>query len=605
MRFLLPLTLAVTAFLCCPPAEALTNTSGPAVIHVSGRSVRFYYNRFLLEADGAVRVTTSQGMIVTGDAFSMDLKLNRFLVAGHVHVVNASGSQDGAALSDFLDYNRIYFVPIVQTVDASGRDPAVPDRWTFMNGDFVHPAKGREMPGDTFEFPDLGRSKPFLLAGAATVGARSYVRFEGNRIDLLNGLGAYVPTPSYYVNFSDNQHLGANSLAGASYDATYQFAGNANSISAVHLRNDPTNGTYLSFEQHVSGPKTYAVFSINPMTKPSKYFNLLLSDQPSDTFQLRTFTTFHTFQYGLSQPLESGQTTLIQATQALPHSFLQLSTTLTNYDMLAPKPEGYDGHGTLPNHPFSAQLNWQGFTQRIGKLPLYEAVNAGMGVQHDVFGLQQLGGVTYSSIWQHFAGLELFVPSLKIGNNPADTKNYYVNAAFQKNRTWNSSGHYTDTALTSGSLSRTFDRHFQSYIAYAVNNTGDYYGTMQNLAYPSYVPVIGGVPIYGYAAFAGFATFRTLSLDLTYGNGSNFSAYVLARKHNDFPKPVPGLFPAPPLNVIGQQQYPYYLGQPPYDLTLDVRARINAFSAIDIARTYYFNFGNQRWSPGFVIQVTQ
>jgi hypothetical protein len=36
-----------------------------------------------------------------------------------------------------------------------------------------------------------------------------------------------------------------------------------------------------------------------------------------------------------------------------------------------------------------------------------------------------------------------------------------------------------------------------------------------------------------------------------------------------------------------------------------VRFRVNTRMSIDLARSYYFNFGNQRWSPSFVIQVTQ
>ena len=53
-------------------------------------AINFYYDRFLLEADGNVRLRTSDGFTVTGDAFSMDLKLNRFMVAGHVTLHDAA-----------------------------------------------------------------------------------------------------------------------------------------------------------------------------------------------------------------------------------------------------------------------------------------------------------------------------------------------------------------------------------------------------------------------------------------------------------------------------------------------------------------------------------
>jgi hypothetical protein len=282
-------------------------TAGPAappattIIRLNAGRVEFYYDRFLVEADGNVRVRTSDGLVATGDTFSMDLKLNRFLLAGHVHVSDAAGSQDGAAVADFLEFDRIYLVPLTrESQNATG----IPDRWTFIGGDFAHPAKGREMPGDTFYFPDLGNSKPYLTGTSAVIGSHSFVRFGSGQFDAAEGAGFYIPVPTYYINFSTDQHLGDNSLSGANYDATWEFAGGAHSISALHFRYDTLNKTYLSFEQHLSGRKAYAVFSVNPMTRPSKFWDLLLSDQPSGNTQIRTFSQLHTFQYGLSSPLE-------------------------------------------------------------------------------------------------------------------------------------------------------------------------------------------------------------------------------------------------------------------------------------------------------------
>ena len=582
----------------CAPASALSATAPPAtLIHLSAANVEFYYDRFLVEADGNVRVTTSDGMTMTGDAFSMDLKLNRFVLAGHVHVQDAAGAQDGAALADFLDFERIYFVPVTSE----------PDRWTFANGDFAHPAKGREMPGDTFFLPDLGNDKPFIKTDSAVIGSKSFVRFSGNRLDLANGLGAYVPTPSYYINFSTNQHLADNSLAGANYDATWELAGGANAISALHFRYDTVNKGYLSFEQHISGKKAYAVFSVNPVTRPSKFWDLVLSDRMSDTFQVRTFTQLHTFQHALSRPDESGQFTIVQATQALPQSFLQLSAQFTNFSLLPFTPAGYNGHGVVVNHPLQMQLNAQTVSHRVAHLPLYENVSYGLGYLHDGYGLQSLGGVRYQDIWQHNVGFQLYVPSFKVGSSLFQTKNYYVNASFQKNRQWNSTGHYTDTDTTNASLSKMFDQHFLSYLNYSVQNVGDHYtGALQSTYYPSYVPVVGGVPYPGYAAFQGVATFRTLALGVNYTNNGNFSASILARKHDDFPSAIPNFFVPPPLDILGRELGgAYYLGEPPYDVSADVRFRVNSHMSIDVSRAYYFNFGNRGWSPQTVIQVTQ
>jgi hypothetical protein len=586
MKFALAAIAAV--LFCCAPASATT------LIHLRATNVQFYYDRFLLEADGNVHVTTSDGMTMTGDAFSMDLKLNRFVLAGHVHVENAAGAQDGAALADFLDFDRIYFVPITSE----------PDRWTFLNGDFNHPAKGREMPGDTFFFPDLGESKPFIVTDSAVIGARSFVRFNGNRIDIANGLGAYVPATSYYVNFSNDQHLGDNSLAGANWDATWEFTGSANSISALHARYDTVNKAYLSFEQHLSGKKAYAVFSINPMTRPQKFWDLILSDRPSDTFQIRTFTQLHTNQSWLHSPIDSGQFTIVNLTQALPHSFLQLSSQFTNFSLQPPG--GPIGH--VYNHPYQMQLSSQTFSNRIGKTPFYEMLQYSMGYTHDALGLQRIGGTRYDTIWNHTAGLQIYMPSLILGRDAGvKVKNYYLNASFQKNLTWNSTPHFVDDTTTSVSLSKMFDNHFIGFASYAVRNLGDYYSNdLQSVYYPSFVPTVDGIAYPGYAAFHGVATFRTASLNLTYNNGGFFSASLLARKHDDFPKPIPNYFAAPPLDILGREiAGQNYLGEPPYDITASLRARVNDHLTIDLSRSYYFNFGNRGWSPEFVIQLGQ
>lgn len=587
------------------PVAVPTSPPAPPLIRLSADRVNFFYDRFLVEADGNVRVRTSDGMTATGDTFSMDLKLNRFLLAGHVHVSDAAGAQDGAAIADFMDFDRIYLVPLTrESQTATG----IPDRWTFVNGDFAHPLKGREMPGDTFYFPNLGEAKPYLTGKSAVIGSKSFVRFSGGSFDAAEGAGVYVPVPSYYINFSTDQHLGDNSLAGANYDATWEFAGNANSISALHFRYDTVNKTYMSFEQHLSGPKAYAVFSVNPMTRPSKFWDLLLSDRLSASTQIRTLTQLHTFQFGLSSPLESQQVSTVQAIQALHGSFLQANYQFENFSLL---PLGcYQGHCTVPNHPSSFQVVGQTFDRPLTKYfdgaRLYWHLNYGLGFQHDSLGLQTLGGVNYTTIWQHQLGFGLFLPDVKFGPDVnVPTKYYAINASFEKQRQWNSAPHYIDSAQTKISLSKVLDSHFLSYLEYSVQNVGDYYGAQQSAVYPSFTPVVNGVRYPGYAAFQGIATFRTLSLGLNYSNGGNFTFNLLARRHADFPSPIPFFFQFAQPDVLGNFTVQNFLGQPPYDATADVRLRINAHTSIDIQRTYYFNYSNLRWSPHFVIQVLQ
>ncbi|MFN2450546.1 MAG: hypothetical protein ABR508_12285 [Candidatus Baltobacteraceae bacterium] len=528
--------LTLAALLCTVSAASAATT-----IRVSAQHVEFYYDRFLLEADGGVTVRTSDGMTLSGDAFSMDLKLNRFLLAGHVHAQDPAGAQDGAALADFLDFKRIYLVPITTE----------PDRWTFLDGDFAHPAKGREMPGDTFFFPDLGQAKPYVKTTSAVVGARSYVRFTASRVDVAYGAGAYAVLPSYYINFSNDEHLGENSLSGSNYDATYQFAGSANAISALHVRYDTQNKAYLGFEQHLSASKAYAVFSVNPFTRPSKFWNLLAADKPSDNFQIRLFEQLHTYQYGLRSPLEATLVSSVQLTQGFKRSYAQLSAQQVNFSLI---PRTIDpNHGIVPNHPFSLQLTAQTFDNRIFRTPLYEHLTFGAGYTHDAYTLQTIGANSYRTVGNESVGAQVYLPSFKLTQSLVSAKNYYVNASYQKTRTWYSTPHSVDMTNATAGISRSFDNHFNAFTSYTVDNVGDYYLSPYNqFTYVPFVPTIGGTPYPGYAAFRGVATFRTAALAVTYSNAGNTSASLLFRKHDDFPKPIPNLFAPPPLNVLGR-----------------------------------------------------
>jgi len=182
------LIAALGSFLCLGAAHA----PPPVTIRLHADTIEFYYDRYLIEAYGNVHVTTSDGTEISGDTLSMDLKLNRFLIASNVHLKSAGGNIDGAAIADFLDFNRVYFIPVI----------AKPDRWTYEDGDYTHPLRGREMPGDVFYFPDLSNNTRTLTARAAVVGAKSYVRFE-NVVSYL--LGAPLPIPSQYIYFGVNR----------------------------------------------------------------------------------------------------------------------------------------------------------------------------------------------------------------------------------------------------------------------------------------------------------------------------------------------------------------------------------------------------------------
>lgn len=577
LRHLSPI-IAALAYLLCSAAPSAAET----VVRLHADRIAFYYDRYLIEADGNVRVTTNDGTEITGDTFSMDLKLNRFLIASNVHLRSKGGNIDGAAIADFLDFKRVYFIPVI----------AKPDRWTYENGEYAKPLKGREMPGDVFYFPDTSNSPVYLTAREATIGDKTFVRFSNV---VSHALGVSIPIPTQYFYFGVNQDLAQNSLSGANLDLTYNFAGSNNSESAFHVRKDQTNGVYGSFEQHIAGPGGYAVFSVNPGTKYVKFWNLLLDKRVGKRLQFNAFTQLYTQQRFLEMPLASATWTTFSATQAFNQSYLQLSGGFVNYNLLG---KG----GARTNHPFQAQLSAQTFTHRIAHTPFYESAGYGIGVNQDSYGLQSFGGYNYTAIWNHTLNGTLYLSNLRLGNRENIYKAYSLNGVYSKSYQWFSVPHYTVSDNTTLSLSRMFARQFNAYAQYNINNTGDYY-RQGGYSQPATPPIINGVPVTSILAFRGVATLRTATLGTVYSASPNLVTSLTYNHHQDFPIPYPGLFTEPPLNNLGEQQYQNYLGQPPNNITGEVRALVLPHIILDVARTYYFNFGTDRWSPQFSVQV--
>jgi hypothetical protein len=521
----------------------------------------------------------------------MDLRLNRFLVAGNVRLQTANASLSGAALSDYLNFNRIYFIPVT----------AEPDRWTFLNGDFAHPVPGRVMPGDTFDFANTAGEQPNYIARSAVIGSDSYLRLSGG-VE-ANILGVWLPSPPFYVSFAPTPALARNSLSGADADLTYQFAGNANSISAVHLRYDPINHAYVSVEQHLAGEHEYAVFSVNPLTAPAKFWNLLTGDTMGQRFQINTFTQLYTYQYGLSEPYASAQYTYLTAAESLPRWSLQAFASFTNFN-LGGRGGVFGNHQTAGelDHPTQLQLTATSFQERIFGSPFYEQYFVGAGFNHDSLGngLQNYGGVAYTTIYDKIVGFTISLPELEFGNLNSAYDRYVLSGSFTKEREWYTVPHHVDTTTLAMTLSRQISRTIGIYTGYSVLNTGDYY---LHGGYSVSSPIVNGVYDPGFLAFKGVATQRTFSFATNYVPSPEFTVSLLYRHHDDFPAPTPGVFPFPPLNPLGQFLYPNYLGQPPNDLTGDVHFQVARHLAFDVARTYYFGYPTLKWSPSLLVQL--
>jgi len=542
----------------------------------------------------------------------MDLRLNRFVIAGNVKVVAAGKEISGAAFAEYFDYDRAYFVPIL----------GEPDRWTFASGDYAHPLLGREMPGDTFFLPDLAGERIFLAAKHAAIDPKQSVRFTP--ADLNFGL-ATVPFPSYFLNFSPNPNFAQNSLNGAYVDGPYDVLGGEHALSTIHLRYDPANKIYPSFEQHQVSANHYIAASINPLTRPLKQYNLLAFDRLSPGLQATFAFQESAFQHGFSQPLSATAYATLQVVASLPHSYLQFSTQ-NYYDSLLAKPStfadstiygrnfyyGDPTHNFVPDHPSQQQLAWIGFRHPVGSLPLTFQLRSSVGAARNTFTpLTSLGGVAVTSLYNKAVGINLASKAIKlVPDQSGRGRDLYLTAAFDKQRQYNSLPHYIDTQSENFAVTKVIDpRHLTVLASYAINNTGDYYGKQQSAVYPSTAAVNSytGEVFDGFRAFRGLATTHALAQQIVFTPNDIVTLNVTMRENRDFPRAVPG----PPTqsgnpfvgsSAAGFQNY----GNTPYQADFDLRFRVNRLLTVDLGRSYYFNFGGyERWSPTFSFAIVK
>ena len=599
----LPPALPNPSFSPAPQASPTPPTGRRlAAFRVTARRVAFYSNRFIVGADDDVHVTLGDGTKISGNTFFMDLRLNRFVIAGNVKVLAGGKEIDGAAFAEYFDFDRAYFIPITSE----------PDRWTFVAGDYAHPALGREMPGDTFFLPKLAGERVFLYATRATIDPRESVRFAPANINF--GL-TYVDFPSYFLAFSQNPNYAQNALPGAFADGPLDFAGGEHALATAHIRYDSANGVFPAYEQHQYGTNYYLVGSISPLTRPFKVYNFVGYDRLSPGLQAQVFLQESAFQHDFKQPLAASAFAQLQVTGSLPHSYLQARVDQF-YDSLLDEPApfpipnspplyfyGDPTHNWVPDHPIDETLNWVGFRWPILNLPLFYQLRSSIGYVHNRdTPLQTLGGVNYHSEYTKSGGIDVTTKSIPIISDPRH-RDLYVTALFDKQRLYFSVPHHTDTTTETISLTKLFDpQKLAVLVSYTNTNVGDFYGSQQALAYavpqPALNPATGQI-FPGYKAFKGFATTRSLVEQLVYTPNPIIALNISLRENRDFPEPVPGV-----VGLVGDTETFNNYGLTPYQATFDLRYRFNRLLVLDVQRSYYFGFGGyQRWQPQFSFQI--
>ena len=574
-----------------------------AAFRVTARRVAFYSNRFIVGADDDVQLTLGDGTKVSGNTFFMDLRLNRFVIAGNVKVIAGGKEIDGAAFAEYFDFDRAYFIPITSE----------PDRWTFVAGDYAHPALGREMPGDTFFLPKLAGERVFLYAKHATIDPRESVRFAPANINF--GL-TFANFPSYFLAFSQNPNYAQNALPGAFADGPLDFAGGEHALATAHIRYDSANGVFPAYEQHQFGINHYLVGSISPLTRPFKIYNFVGYDRITPGLQVQTFLQESAFQHSFTQPLAASAFAQFQVTGSLRHSYLQARVD-QYYDSLLGEPKpfpipngtplyfyGDPSHNWVPDHPIDVTLNWVGFRWPILDLPLFYQLRSSFGWVHNRdTPLQVLGGDTnYHTVYDKGGGIDVTTKSIPIIRDPRH-RDLYVTALFDKQRLYFSAPHHTDTTTETISLTKLFDpQKLAVLVSYTNTNIGDFYGSQQAIAYavpqPALNPATGQI-FPGYKSFKGFATTRSFVEQLVYTPSPIIALNVSLRENRDFPEPIPGV-----VQLVGDTATFNNYGFTPYQATFDLRYRFNRLLVLDIQRSYYFGFGGyERWQPQFSFQI--
>jgi hypothetical protein len=584
--FLLSLFVACAALFY--PAIAAAEPTKSIALHAD--VVDYYSNRFIVTADGNVSAQLSDGTIVRGNTFSMDLKLNRFLIAGDVHLDGPHVHEVGAAFAGYPDLDRNYFL----------EEGTTPDRWTYYGQEFTDTHKGRQQPGDAFLFPDLSDQKPYIISNGATIFLKNNVDFPiGARISVL---GVYTPTPGFVINYSSNPNFYQNAFSGAIFDVGVPFHGAADAISALHFRYDQYRGFYTAFDQHFVHNLDYAVFSVNPITQNQRQYNAIFYKKISPATEARFFFQLSSLSNGLYEPTQASTYSNFATNARIGRYAVGLNIDQFNNTLLGnpPSPDQFNSSGLRgTGHPFDMMVNVQSFEDEIRAfrsigVPVKFQYRGGFGYDYDGYGIPTIEGstccspanpATYSTIFQKYLGLTIYTSSVRIA------KQTTISAKADELVQWYSLPHHVETRDVSATIARTPNSVKQPayYLSYEILNTGDFYGADQRNAYPAFSgPIVNQFGTFtGTEVFDGHATSHRLTGSMIFTPTPYFGLNLTMQKSDTFPRPIPG-----------------FGGQPPYQFTADVRIRISKQILVDVARSYYFNFGGQLWSPQFQVQFS-
>jgi len=595
MHFIRCSVLCALAFVALVTGRAEADTQRS--LEIRAKHVSYYSDRFILTADGNVRVRLSDGTLIRGETFSMDLKLNRYVIAGGVTVDRGAVHDRGAAIAGYPDLDRHYFIP----------STPVPDRWTFVADKWAAPIKGGEQPGDAFYFPNLDGERVFIKSTEAKVLPKTLVSFLGASI---YAVGAYLPIGTYAVIFSANPNYQQNGFAGADADFGVPFLASEHAVTAVHARYDSINHLYFSYDQHFVWGPDYVVLSENPATTIQKQYNVIAYDRFSPDIDTRVFQQISTIGKGWPfDPSQAGGLTNVisnvyssQLGLTFNLNFLQDNATYKSgrtYVNQQIHPDQVTLSATSLQHPLLSIRHRAIVTIRY---------RGGYGLQHEAYqcglgypcnsnpAVETTNGTLYlinilntpvTTLTNDFVGLTANTESIPVIKG----KNIFLNLVFDKQRQWYSMPFHTDTTTTTATLSKIYGRTLALLGSYQISANGSYFGPQQSIQYPPgglitspYTSAVDG----DFVTYRGLTSAQTLAGSAIITPNPYFNLNLRLSRTTSFPAAFPGVY-----------------GGPPLQLSADLRVRLARQLQVDIQRAYYFNYFTQTWSPQFGIVLSQ
>jgi hypothetical protein len=540
------ITLVCMLALRCPATATET-------YRLSADRVALYTNSSVLEATGNVQLDLGGGRHIKADFFFMNIRGNRFIVAGNVRFQQPNIDQTFAALSADLVAKRAYAIVANDELE----------RWSFDDNDFANPRRDAHPPSDAFDLP-LITDPATKLGHKVVIGARDYVRYGSCVTQFIGGAGLYVPLPDCYLNVSDDPDLVQSALSGSNLGGEINLTGSANAISGIFLNYDRTNGFYAALQQNISSPKAWAALAVTASGHPG--LSIIGAATPSNSFGARVSSLFQSVAPTPGSELTGFRYSDVRLAQALPFGYAELFATAAADSGTGPQ--------FLASRPSSTQFDLASPNVPLGKAA-FGTMRVGYGVQHDPFGLQQLGPNNYTTLGFGYVDAALSAPAIPIGG--ADPRRRFdLGLLASESMQRFSIAHETAITTTGLSLAKPLGATGVSF-SYNVANVADRYADQQ-LAYPVAI-----------AGFNGLATFRTLAIGATVDASPHLTTSLTLRAHEDFPKPGQGLFPVVNTAPLGQNPYPYQLGEPPADVTLTFRVRINPQLTLDITDTQFID----------------